>query len=402
MADFISSRILIIGGGTAGICIAARLARLGLASQVTIVEPSEQHWYQPLWTLVAGGVSQMSQSVRPTKEYIPNGVQWIKDSVASVSAAGKQVVLVSGQTLPFDWLVVATGLEMNWDSVKGSKEALESPYVCSIYSRNHVEKTRELLNSTGAGNFLFTFPPPPIKCAGAPQKIMYLADEILQRKNVRSSSKIIYRSALPSIFGIPVFADVLMKIIKRKNIEVHFKQKCIEVLPQEKTAVFADVETNEIVAREKYDFLHLVPSMRAHQFIRESDLCPASGPEAGWVDVNPATMQHKRFNYVFSLGDVCSAPNAKTGAAVRKQAPVLVRNMLAAMHSQRLAATYDGYASCPLVTGFGKVVLAEFGYEGKLMPTFPGNPARESLLMWWMKVRLLPILYWKFMLRGLA
>lgn len=402
MVEGCHHKIIIIGGGTAGISVASRLARRGLAKSVAIVEPSSEHFYQPLWTLVAAGVFPMKKSRRLTKEYIPAGVTWYQDAVVELSAEQRTVSLKSGIKLTAEWFIVCPGIESDWDAIKGGREALAASNVGCIYEKSLVEETFARLSSVSGGQLIFTFPPPPVKCAGAPQKIMYLADDLLRRGGIRQRATIEYRSALPTIFGVPIFADALIKVLRRKDIKAYFNQKLIEVRPQENKAIFADVVTGAVVAEVTYSFLHVVPPMRPPEFIRKSDLSLASGSGQGWVDVNPFTLRHQRWPHVFALGDVCNAPNAKTGAAIRQQAPVVVDQLLAAMQNSKSSKTYNGYASCPLVTGFGKVILAEFGYDGKLMPTFPGNPARESRLMWWLKTLILPRLYWYLMLRGRA
>ena len=402
MAQNSHHNIIIIGGGTAGTTVAARLARAGLGSNVAIIEPSVDHYYQPLWTLVGAGLFKLSDTRKNTKDYIPPGVTWIKDAVTAVSGEKKSIEMKSGRTVTCDWMVVASGVELNWDGIKGAKEAMSAPNVSSIYSKDYAEKTFTMLGGVTSGNLLFVFPQPPVKCAGAPQKIMYLADEMLRRNGVRDACEIHYRSALDMIFGVPVFANVLSKVVKRKKIHTHFNQKIIEVRSSENKAIFADTATGVLLPEVSYDYLHLVPPMKPHGFILASDLCGSEGAALGWVDVDPFTLRHKRWPHVFSLGDVCSAPTAKTGAAIRMQAPVVVSHLLADMKNSNTDARYDGYASCPLVTGFGKVVLAEFGYDGKLMPSFPMNAAKESRLMWWFKTIILPRLYWHLMLRGRA
>ena len=395
-------KILIIGGGTAGITVAARLARAGFAKDLAIIEPSAEHYYQPLWTLVAAGVFPMAASVRKTRSYIPDGVTWYEDSAESVAAESKNVKLKSGRLLSCDWMIVATGVQLNWDFAKGAREAIAKSNVGCIYDRSYVDKTRDAINRASGGRMVFTFPPPPVKCAGAPQKIMYLADEIWRNRQVRNKMTIEYHSALAGIFGLEVFANVLKKVIARKNIKTFFNRKLVEIKSDENKAVFADVNTGSIVEEVTYDFLHIVPTQNPPAFVKTSDLCPIEGPSKGWIDVDPNTLRHKRWPHVFALGDSCDAPIAKTGAAIRKQAPVLVAHLLAAMTGSTSKERYEGYSSCPLVTGFGKVVLAEFGYDSKLMPSFPLNPAKESRLMWWLKTIVLPKLYWHLMLRGRA
>lgn len=402
MSEKTHHKIIIIGGGTAGITVAARLSRAGFANQIAIIEPSLDHYYQPLWTLVGAGIFPMSSTIRKTSDYIPSGVIWHRDHAVSISAEKRTVTLGSGRELSCDWMVVAVGVELDWDYAKGAKEALAKDNVGCIYDKSQVEKTRDAINKAAKGRMIFTFPPPPIKCAGAPQKIMYLADDIWRKRGVRGAMQVEYHSALAGIFGLEVFANVLNKVISRKSIKTFFNRKLIEVIPNQNKAIFADMSSGAVVDEVTYDFLHLVPTQKTPAVLSNSDLCPAQGPSKGWVDVDPHTLRHKRWSHVFALGDACDVPIAKTGAAIRKQAPVLVAHLVASMSGAACDRKYDGYSSCPLVTGFGKVVLAEFGYDGKLMPSFPMNPAKESRLMWWLKTLVLPRLYWYLMLRGRA
>lgn len=395
-------KILIVGGGTAGITVAARIARAGLARELAIIEPSSEHYYQPLWTLVGAGLFSMASTQRPTADYIPKGVTWYQSAAKSISAEEKFVVLEPGVKITCDWMIVATGVELNWDFAKGAQEALSKSNVGCIYDKSQVEKTREAIRNAKGGRMVFTFPPPPVKCAGAPQKIMYLADDIWRKQGVQGSMQIEYHSALGGIFGIEVFANVLRGVLSRKGIRTFFNRKLVEVRPEENKAIFADVASGKIVEEVNYDFLHIVPMQRPPAIIRESDLSPSEGPSKGWIDVDPHTLRHKRWSHVFALGDACDAPSAKTGAAIRKQAPVVVDHLRAAIARKSSSLVYEGYSSCPLVTGFGKVVLAEFGYDSKLMPSFPLNPAKERRIMWWLKTIILPRLYWYFMLRGRA
>jgi sulfide:quinone oxidoreductase len=395
-------KILIVGGGTGGICVAARLAKAGLAADVAVVEPCQTHYYQPLWTLVGAGIFSFEESARPMKRLIPEGVIWHQDAAIKISGEQKVVVLASSKILTYDWLVLAPGVELDWDAITGARDAINRPNVSCIYAPDYVVKTKSAIESAKNGRLIFTFPTPPVKCAGAPQKIMYLADEILRKKGNREQVEIQYRSALGGVFGIPVFAEVLNKVIQRKGIKTFYNQKLVEVRSTENIAVFADLATGKDLELVSYDYLHLIPPMHPPLMIRDSDVSIAAGPGKGWIDVDPFTLRHQRWSNIFALGDACNAPNAKTGAAIRKQAPVLVDHLLQAMTGGHSKKIYDGYASCPLVTGFGKVVLAEFGYDGKVMPSFPWNQAKESRLMWWLKTLILPRLYWYLMLRGRA
>lgn len=395
-------KVLILGAGSGGTAIAARLKKQIGAKQIAVIEPAEQHFYQPLWTLVGAGVVPKEKTMKPMGSVIPKGVTWIRDSVKKVLPAEKKVACASGTEITYDFLVVATGLKLDWQKIQGVAGNLGKNGLCSIYQYQDAEKTAQMLSEFKGGEAIFTMPPVPIKCAGAPQKIMYLADEMFTRNGVRSKSNIRFATAGKAIFGVPEFAKALMPVVNRKGIQLAFAHKLVEVKASEKIAVFekaTDAATERV--EMKYDLLHVVPPMSAHDYIRESGLAYSEGGQMGWLKVNQATLQHLDYPNVFGIGDVTGVPNSKTGAAIRKQAPVVVKNMIDVMNDRKPAGVYDGYASCPLITGFGKVILAEFGYDGKLMPSFPMDMTRERRSMWILKKDLLPKMYWKGMMKGL-
>jgi sulfide:quinone oxidoreductase len=389
--------VLVIGGGTGGLTVAARLLAEPNAPRVTILEPSEQHFYQPLWTLVGGGVFPKEQSARPEADYIPKGATWIKDAALEIDPVRRTVTTRGGLELSYRDLVVAPGIQLDWNKIDGLEGNVGKDGITSNYLYESTERTWAMLNEIERGNAVFTFPSTPIKCAGAPQKIMYLADDHLRRRGVRSRVNVMWMSAGAAIFGVKKYAAALSKVVERKGIETNFRRDLIAVRPKSREAVFRhmDEKTEETV---KYDLLHVVPPQSAPDFIKKSPLANA----AGWVDVHKHTLQHLTYPEVWGLGDASSLPTSRTGAAIRKEAPVLVANLMARRAGLALTASYDGYASCPLVTGYGKLILAEFDYDGNPMESFPFDQAEERWSMWAMKTYALPELYWNGMLRGRA
>ena len=387
--------VLVVGGGAAGLTTAALLRRQPDAPQVTIVEPSEKHYYQPLWTLVGGGVLPREESVRDEAELIPDGAAWIRDRVESFQPEQSSVTLASGAVLTYDQLVVAPGIQLDWDKVEGLRDALGKGGVTSNYTYETVPYTWECLRSLRSGTAIFTFPATPIKCAGAPQKIMWLADHHLRKHGLRDQTKVVFASAGAAIFGVPRYAKTLSRLASERGIEQMYKNNLVAIRAQSREAVFRHVETgDETVLR--YDMIHVTPPQSAPDFVKRSPLADS----AGWVAVDKHTLQHVRYPNVFSLGDAASTPNSKTAAAVRKQAPVLVENLMSHRKGQPLEARYNGYASCPLVTGYGRLILAEFGYDGAILETMPFDQSQERYSMWATKVYALPRMYWHGMLRG--
>jgi sulfide:quinone oxidoreductase len=390
-------QVLIVGGGTAGLTVAARLANASPSLDVAVIEPSEWHYYQPLWTLVGGGVFDREVTRRPQADYVPLGVQWIRDAVVEFDPVAKTVKTRDGLVIGYEQLVVAPGIQLDWDKIEGASEAMGRDGVCSNYAYEHVPKTWEFLRGFSRGNAVFTFPSTPVKCAGAPQKIMYLADDYLPRKGVRDKSRVHFASAGAGIFGVKKYAQALSKVVERKGIETHFRRDLVAVRAKSREAVFRSMDGGDELVL-KYDLLHVVPPQSAPDFVKKSPLAS----EAGWVDVHKHTLQHNKYPDVFGLGDASSLPTSRTGAAIRKQAPVLVENLLALRQGNALTAQYDGYASCPLITGYGKLILAEFDYDGVPQESFPFDQSIERYSMYAMKAYALPELYWNGMLRGRA
>jgi sulfide:quinone oxidoreductase len=388
--------VVIVGGGTAGVTVAARLTKGWFTRRdVAIVEPSDKHYYQPLWTLVGAGLARKEVTERPEASVVPRRVTWIRDAVTEFLPERNALRTRDGRTITYDWLVVAAGLQIHWEKIPGLKESIGKDGVCSNYSYDTVDSTWEAIRNFRGGTAIFTNPSGAVKCGGAPQKIMYLADDRFREAGVRDKTRIIYASALTTIFAIEPYRATLEQVVARKGIECRFRHELIEIRPDRKEAVFRNLETQALVTIA-YDLLHVTPPMGPPAFIAQSPLAD----DHGWIDVDPETLRHRRFANVFALGDCSNLPTSKTGAAIRKQAPVLVRNLLAAMEGRPLLAKYGGYTSCPLVTGIGKLVLAEFNYKKQPEETFPVDQSKERWSMWLLKRYLLPIMYWHGMLKG--
>ncbi len=394
-------QILIVGGGAAGITAAAQLKRARPGLDVAILEPSSEHYYQPGWTLVGGGVFSLEETRRAEGDVIPSGVHWIRAGAAAFDPERAVVTSTEGEAIHYDVLIVAAGLRLCWEKIEGLTEALGQGGVCSNYSKDYTAYTWEAIQafkggSEGTkGNAVFTCAPMPIKCPGAPQKIAYLADDVFKKK--RLQAQVIYATATPGIFGVPTYAAPLREVVKRHGIDARYNHVLTAVRPESREAVFqvndGDKSHEAVIP---YGLLHVTPPMAAPEVVASSPLAAASG----FVEVDKFSLQHLRFANVFSLGDVSGIPNSKTAAAVRGQAPVLVANLLAFLDGQPLEAAYDGYSCCPLITGYGKVIMAEFNYEQQPVPSFPLDPTKERWSMWFIKRKVLPSLYWNRMLTG--
>jgi sulfide:quinone oxidoreductase len=402
MSDAITEhhRVLIVGGGTAGLSVAARLRRAGTEG-VAVLEPSPQHYYQPLWTLVGGGRADVRKSVRPQADVVPKGVAWIQDAAVEADPERQTVTTATGRVIGYDFLVLAAGVQLDFDKVPGLGETLGLRGVSSNYRYDLAPRTWEFIKAMdNGGHAVFTMPPGPVKCAGAPQKIAYLAASWWRKQGLLDRTRMTLLLPTQAMFSQPDWARVLTGIAADYGIEVRKEAQLVEVDPGSKQAIIADTKegTKEQVA---YDFMHVTPPQSAPDWIKAS---PFADPESpfGYVKVDKHTLQTPYPN-VFALGDVANVPTSKTGAAVRKQTPTVVANLLAAMGNQPAPARYDGYTSCPIVTSRHRMLLAEFDYELNRTPTLPLiNTMKPRLDMYLLKRYGLPPLYWHGMLKGRA
>jgi sulfide:quinone oxidoreductase len=411
--------VVVIGAGTGGIMTAAQIKNQKRDASIAIIDPAETHYYQPAWTLVGAGAYDYNKTGRPMSSVIPKGCDWVKDAVTTIDADNSKVNTANSGELSYDILVAAPGIQIDVDGIPGLKEGLEAGVVCSNYT--DPKKTWELVQKFKGGNAVFTQPTTPIKCGGAPQKIMYLADDHWAKTGVKSDTNVIFATPGSVIFGVPDFAKTLTKVLQRKNI--HFKPfyaiSKIDVANKEVHFNNAKPGENDCVVNEgnglsertegdsayviPFDLLHLAPPQSAPDFIKNSPL--SNGTPGGWIDVDINTLQHNKYSNVFAVGDAAALPTAKTGAAIRKQAPVVAGNVVAMLNSNKITdAQYEGYSSCPLVTGYGKMVLAEFKYNNvrdsdPFLSKFV-DTTKENYSMWILKKFGLPYMYWNRMMKG--
>jgi sulfide:quinone oxidoreductase len=394
--------VVIIGGGAAGIAVAASLRARAPDLDIAIIEPADIHYYQPGWTMVGGGIFEPQTTAKTMGSLIPSGVRWIKAAVAAFEPDKNTVILDGCRVVRYAQLVVTPGLKLNWAGIDGLSETLGRNGVTSNYRYDLAPYTWELVKGLRSGRAVFTQPPMPIKCAGAPQKALYLSGDHWHRSGVLKDIQIDFFNAGAVLFGVKDYVPALMEYIEKYRANLHFQHRLTRIDGPARKAWFAKTAPDGTVQTVETDFdmIHVVPPQVAPDFVRASQLADA----AGWVDVDPATLRHKSLPNIYALGDVCNAPNAKTAAAARKQAPVVAHNLLRDRGAGAGGdVAYDGYGSCPLTVERGKIVLAEFGYGGKLLPSFPSwliDGTKPSHLAWWLKEQMLPPIYWKAMLRG--
>jgi sulfide:quinone oxidoreductase len=389
-------QIVIVGGGNAGISIASQLLRKDSSLDIAIIDGAKKHYYQPAWTLVGGGEFNIQDTERDEASVIPTGATWIQQMVSGFKPEENKVILADGADLGYDYLIAAPGIQLNWNEVKGLKENLGKNGVCSNYSFETAPYTWECIQNTKGGKSIFTNPNTPIKCGGAPQKIMYLAADYFKKNKV--DSQIEFWSGGTRVFGVEKYENTLKEVIANYGIKTQFFVKLAEIDGPAKKAKFVGIgEANK--GQEywvEFDMIHVTPPQSAPDFIKSSPLANANG----WIDVEKHTLQHTKYKNIFACGDAANLPVSRTGAAIRKQAPVVVSNLLAIMKGKSMTASYSGYSSCPIITGYDKLVLAEFDYDNKPMETFPFDQSKERWSMYQMKKYLLPYLYWNQILPG--
>jgi sulfide:quinone oxidoreductase len=393
--------IVIVGAGSGGIAAASSLQKRDRGLRIAVIDPAEVHYYQPGWTMVGGGVFDVGSTKRRMQDLIPSNISWIKQAVSGFQASENEVVLEDGSHVRYRHLIVAPGLKLDWDAIDGLKQSLGKNGVTSNYSFDLAPYTWELVKNLKNGKALFTQPPMPIKCAGAPQKALYLSCDHWLRNNVLNNIKVDFCNAGGVLFGVSDYVPALQSYIDRYGANVNYFHNLEAIDGEKKVAYFkitsGDKEGEKI--EKPFDMIHVCPPQRAPEFVASSELAG----EGGWLEVDQFSLRHSRFSNVWGLGDVMNTPNAKTMAAVRKQVPVVAENIISALNDKPLRAGYDGYGSCPLTVEKGKIVLAEFGYGGKLIPSFPEwvlkgtQPTRAA---WMLKKDILPGIYWKAMLKG--
>src|SRR6056297_968421 len=393
--------VVIVGGGAGGIAVAASLKARKPGLEIALIDPAEIHYYQPGWTMVGGGIFAPAETAKTMGSLIPRGVHWIKSAVAAFEPKDNAVILDGCRVVKYDRLVICPGLKLDWAAVEGLEETLGRNGVTSNYRYDLAPYTWELVQGLKTGRALFTQPPMPIKCAGAPQKALYLSGDAWFRRGVLKNIDIHFMNAGGVLFGVKDYVPALERYIKKYGATVDFFHNLVAVDGPAKKATFEVKEPDAEPRRVEveFDMIHVTPPQTAPDFIRVSPLADA----AGWIDVDQATLRHKSHDNIWSLGDVMNAPNAKTAAAARIQAPVVAENIVADIAGREPVAQYDGYGSCPLTVERGKIVLAEFGYGGVMKPSFPKfiiDGTKPSRLAWLLKKKMLPPIYWKAMLRG--
>lgn len=400
-----SAHILIIGAGAAGLAMASRLRRSLSGARITLVGARKDHLYQPGLTLVASGLWDRSRVITPTLQWIPDEVRWIESDAAAFNPDNRQVTLTNGDTVDYDLLILATGCQLNYGEIEGmSPELIGQHGIGSVYAGPRAAAATsdaiESLIHQGEGRAIFTLPHTAIKCAGAPLKMTFTTLTRLEESGRREQFDVSFFTPFKQrVFSVPVYNDFVLNRWREQQVSLHDERRLVAIDGPSRTALFS--HASGATEQESFDFIHVVPPMSAPDVVRQSELAWQQGPMAHqWLETDQYSLQHGRYPEIFGIGDVIGTPFGKTAASVKKQAAVVEENVLSFLAGQPLRARYDGYTSCPLITSIGRAVLAEFGYEGKLMPSFPFiSPTDESWAVWVMKEKMLQPTYYA-MLNG--
>lgn len=401
-----NARIIIIGAGAAGTALANRLGRRLEGAKITLIDPRKNHLYQPGLTLVAAGLKPASYVVSDTAQWLPDGVTWLPDRVAGVDPGTKSVVTESGETLEYDWLVVAPGLVLDHDAIEGfsldmvGENGIGALYAGPQYAARTWAAAQRFTEEGGTG--IFTRPATEMKCAGAPLKHTFLIDDIARRAGHASKMNMVYAAPQGSLFGVPIVAEKVRMLFSDRGIESRMKHTLKAIDAGAKKATFLDADGSDV--EMDYDYIHVIPPQRAPDFVAQSGLSWADKWKGqGWVEADKSTLRHLRYPEIFALGDVAGVPKGKTAASVKWQVPVVEDHLVAAIQGREGTAVYNGYTSCPMITRIGRAMLVEFDYNNNLVPSFPGMiaPLEELWISWLMKEVALKATY-NAMLRGRA
>jgi sulfide:quinone oxidoreductase len=392
--------IVVVGGG-AGISVAAGLRSRCPNQSVAIIDPTDVHYYQLGWTMVGAGIFEAQDTAKTMASLFPVGVKWIKSAVAAFEPEKNAIILDGCRVVKCRRLIVCPGIKLDWNRVEDLVETLGKNGVTSNYHYDLGHYTWELVSNLKKGPAIFTQPPMPIKCAGAPPKAMYLSGDAWYRNGALKDIDIHFTSADGVLFGVKDYVPALQKYVEKYDTTLNFFHNHVAVDGAAKKAWFDVFKPDTPVERVEmeFDMMHVCPPQTAPDFIRVSSLAD----KAGWVDVDQATLRHKTYDNIWSLGDVMNAPNAKAAPVARNQAAVVAENVASDIEDGSAVAQYNGYGSSALTVELGKIVLAEFGYGGVLLPSFPKLLHDDTWLTraaWFLKEKILPPIYWKAMLRG--
>lgn len=400
----LAPNIAIIGAGLGGISLSAQLISDLPNAKITLFDADPMLYYQPGFTLIAAGIYDKDDVSYDKKDLINKKVQWVQENVAKLDVESKSLQTTSGATHTYDYLIIATGTTYEFELYKGlSEEIVNDPStnIASIYTADSAVKARDMLKklAKNGGRAIFAEPNTPIKCGGANKKLNFLLEDLARSEGGRDKLEMHLYTGGDSMLSSPVHAKMIEQLYIERDMPYSTRHLLVEVDKERNVAIFEKLmpyreNGQDKVAKERvevpYDYLFVIPKMKTSDFIAQAGLSISKGHTAGnWVDVDKYTLQHKKYPYIFAIGDCAGIPKGKTGASIRKQYPVVAKNLIAHLQGQNLEAKFNGYTACPLLTGYGKAVMVEFNYEGAdpMLPCF--GATRESWMNWFIKVYLM-------------
>lgn len=399
------AHIVIAGAGAGGLTAASQLSRRMPNARITIIDRQERHYFQPGYTLIGSGVWREGQVIDSTERFLPRNVDWVRADIAEFDPDGNRVVTSNGQEIAYDYLIVAIGVHLDYEAVEGMERSLIGSHgIASIYAGPAEAATswrlmEAFIENGGQGHF--GRPATDMKCAGAPLKFALLTEDRLTTRGGRSGAELHYHAHNQGLFAVPPVNEKVKQIFETRGINTRFGHVIHAIDPGNRRVSY---RTADGIAEFDYDFIHLVPPMRAPDVLVNSPLPWQDGPFAAesWLEVDMHNLQHRRYANIFGIGDINGVPKGKTAASVKWQAPVAVSNLIDVIEGREMRARYNGYTSCPLVTRVGTAMLVEFDYDDNLTPSFPFiDPLQESWVSWVIEEKALLPTY-NAMLRGYA
>lgn len=389
-------KLLIVGGGHAGTSMAHKFSKILNQKSIIVIEPSEVHYYQPAFTLVASGLKRLRDCARTTIGTLPKDVVWIKDEAVAICPLSDRVVTKNNDEVSYEYMIIAVGVAMDYERIEGLVDALEDyPNIATIFSTKYVEKTFECMKNFKGGTALFTAPQTPTKCLSASFKICFMGEDYFKRRCKLDKVDVVYATAQKKIFPVPIYERTILDVANRRKIDLQFRTTLIKVIPERNEAIFQ--RENGTIKKIIYDFLHVTPPMYPPVVLCE---CKELISKYNYVDVDMNTLQHKKYPNVFALGDCTPGVSNKTSSAVGVQSGIVYDNLKAVMQGHQLPAFYDGYTACPILTCYGKCIMAEFNYKNERSESLPCDQNKESHLMYFATNHILPSIYWRLSVKG--
>ena len=394
-------KVVVIGAGLAGLAAINRLSKSLPNAELILVDKKKEHHYQPGFTLLASGIwNDVNEVIYRNKDYIPSNVRWVQSYVKAFDPDNNQLTTENDEVISYDYMVVATGLRLGYDKIKGlDVNQIGTKGLGSVYGGPEMARktwdAMEEFTKTG-GRAIMTLAPTFMKCSGAPLKMTFMLEDALKRAGrTELDTQINFYSPNDSIFSVPWVSDDVKRRWKDElsiSPQLRFWRKLIAIDMDKKIATFEDKEGKTY--QEKYDFLHIVPPMFAPDAVLNSKLVVTDGVQKGWLDVNKETLQHNRYPNVFGLGDINGTPRGKTAATIKRSAPIVVHNLLNVINGKKPDQYFNGYTSCPMVLRKGAALLIEFDGDANYDPTFPGvDPLKDSYFAWFIEDLLLKPAY---------